>query len=112
MCLRITSEDSVIQIAENDITCYKVLSTWRELNTGIETLHSPYFRYEPWKVGEVTTPVSKADYDDTKYARLGAGFLHSFKSVKDAFDLANIKLYRDIACVYKCVIPIDFLEND
>lgn len=93
--------------ATEDIVCYKILCECYHIG-GETTLHSPYFRgYESWKVGEMTTPVSMADYNGTKYARVGAGFLHSFKSVKDAFDLANIKLFlsRDVACVYKCVIP-------
>lgn len=108
MCLR-TSEYHQ-QIAETDITCYKVLSTWRELNTGIETLQSPFFPgYETWEIGKTTTVSPQNDKPaQPSPITIHGGFLHSFKYFEDAVKFKKDAGKTDFGKtlhIYKCAIP-------
>lgn len=109
MCLRIVSKGKQIPIAENDTTCYKVLSTWRKPNTDIETLQSPIFPgLETWEIGKTTT-VSSQNNGPTQLSptTIHGGFLHSFKFFEDAvrFKGAANPDFGKTLHLYKCVIP-------
>lgn len=115
MCLYAKSTPLV---AETDIVCYKVLQSldglkrevdWRTLiankEKGIKYL-TPY-NYFPMELGETYDCNGKkynVDYKCDGYVRVGAGFIHTFSNIEEAFRaIGECDMYG--AVVVKSIIP-------
>ena len=89
MCLNIYTENSKeieADIAETDITCYKVLRAHRTENMHNILFETPY-AYMEMKLGKEYTDKAKIIREfnkDDECLRIGVGVFHSFKFIEDA----------------------------
>lgn len=117
MCLDRDIKENPLKLAEEDIVCYKGVQIpyeeWFKIKTWILRKlkrfknYKTYFSDDSIVIGRVfvAEPVlSKEELDrcDKEDFSIEAGFIHSFKNLKDAREFAKRRNYIDVV---KCIIP-------
>lgn len=111
MCLTIYTENSKeikADIAETDITCYKVLKASRTIyttNNHLIWFETPYTGFL-MKLGKTYTDKAKVkrEYNkDDACLNIGGGVFHSFKFFEDA--ISEVEEWAEGGVVVECTIP-------
>ena len=115
MCLFLKKDKDTIKQAKKDIPCYKVLSRHKS-DDGTHQLRTPFMQDEVdygitvKAEGENRTTIDFAEWEEGrfKFSRklMGEGFIHTFKSIKDAeisLENAFYDFYNPV--IIKCFIP-------
>lgn len=107
MCIFVT--DNMPEIAEEDITCYKVL---RKKNSYDSTPVSVYYEEMEWEFDKVFTapnPKWKSEYDEYHKGWFTYdGLFYSYVNYADAYELMEKISWGGAKCMYmvvKCTIP-------
>ena len=98
MCLQ--TDSNIPKIANEDITCYKVLRITKE-----GQLTSYYHPTMKWEIGK---EYEEPDSVDCKYLEVNGGVFHSYKKLLDAQwenMMSVVYNYDDRVGVFMCIIP-------